>query len=119
ILVLFIHVIVTLVRVSTLRGSRSVVAESVLLRHQLLILNRGRKRSPNLRVYDRSSLVFALFSCVRHRFSNPRSSSSHLLHCASTKCWSNENTALCFRRNAEASRVRRDRGRSSQTPSLK
>ena len=32
---------------------RSVVAESVLVRHQLLILNRGRKRAPNLRVYDR------------------------------------------------------------------
>src|SRR5262245_52081838 len=34
-------------------GFRSVVSESVLVRHQLLILNRSRKRSPNLRVYDR------------------------------------------------------------------
>jgi len=30
-----------------------VVAESVLVRHQLLILNRGRKRAPNLRTTDR------------------------------------------------------------------
>jgi putative transposase len=30
-----------------------VVAESVLVKHQLLILNRSRKRSPNLRVSDR------------------------------------------------------------------
>jgi putative transposase len=30
-----------------------VVAESVLVRHQLLILNRSRKRSPNLRPSDR------------------------------------------------------------------
>ena len=30
-----------------------VVAESVLIRHQLLILNRGRKRAPNLRAADR------------------------------------------------------------------
>ena len=30
-----------------------VVAESVLVRHQLLILNRGRKRAPNLRAADR------------------------------------------------------------------
>jgi hypothetical protein len=53
ILVLFIHVVVTLVRLSTPGGLRSVVAESVLVRHQLLILNRGRQRSPNLRLYDR------------------------------------------------------------------
>jgi hypothetical protein len=53
ILVLFIHAVVTLLRLSTPGGLRSVVAESVLVRHQLLILNRGRKRAPNLRVYDR------------------------------------------------------------------
>ena len=34
-------------------GARSVVAESVLVKQQLLILNRPRKRSPNLRVADR------------------------------------------------------------------
>src|SRR5438094_7504604 len=34
-------------------GARSVVAESVLVKHQLLILNRSRKRSPNLRPSDR------------------------------------------------------------------
>jgi hypothetical protein len=35
------------------RGLRAVVAESVLVKHQLLILNRGRIRVPNLRVSDR------------------------------------------------------------------
>jgi putative transposase len=30
-----------------------VVAESVLVKHQLLVLNRSRKRSPNLRPSDR------------------------------------------------------------------
>src|SRR5258708_4311113 len=34
-------------------GARSVVAESVLVKHQLLILNRARKRSPNLLLSDR------------------------------------------------------------------
>ena len=34
-------------------GFRSILAESVLLRHQLLILNRSRKRAPNLRAWDR------------------------------------------------------------------
>src|SRR5881409_1617623 len=53
ILVLFLHLIVTAVRLAPPVGLRAVVAESVLVRHQLLILNRGRKRAPNLRVSDR------------------------------------------------------------------
>src|SRR5881392_2882369 len=53
ILVLFVHVIVTVLRLARPGGFRSVIAESALVRHQLLILNRGRKRAPNLRVADR------------------------------------------------------------------
>ena len=34
-------------------GARAVVAESLLLKHQLLILNRSRPRAPNLRPIDR------------------------------------------------------------------
>jgi putative transposase len=52
-IVLIVHSIVTLVRLAKPGGLRSVVAESVLVRHQLLILNRGRKRAPNLRPADR------------------------------------------------------------------
>ena len=52
-IILFIHVIVTLARLAGPGGLRSVVAESTLIRHQVLILNRGRKRAPNLRVTDR------------------------------------------------------------------
>ncbi len=52
-LILFVHMIVTVARLAGPGGLRSVVAESVLVRHQLLILNRGRKRSPNLRTADR------------------------------------------------------------------
>src|SRR5215469_2640391 len=50
---LFLHVIVIIIRLARPGGLRSVVAESVLMRHQVLILNRGRKRAPNLRVSDR------------------------------------------------------------------
>ena len=49
----FLHLIVTVVRLLKPSGLRAVVAESVLTRHQILILNRSRKRAPNLRVYDR------------------------------------------------------------------
>src|SRR6267143_6620303 len=50
---LFVHLIVTVLRLARPGGFRSVIAESALVRHQLLILNRGRKRAPNLRVSDR------------------------------------------------------------------
>ena len=50
---LFLHAIVIMMRLARPSGLRSVVAESVLMRHQVLILNRGRKRAPNLRVSDR------------------------------------------------------------------
>src|ERR1700676_1773410 len=51
--VLFIHFISTLARLLGPGGVRSLVAESLLLKHQLLILNRSRKRSPNLSLLDR------------------------------------------------------------------
>jgi hypothetical protein len=51
-LVLFVHLIVTVARLARPGGLRSVVAESALVRHQLLILNRGRKHAPNLRAAE-------------------------------------------------------------------
>ena len=51
--ILFIHLITTLVRLASPGGVRSVVAESLLVKHQLLILNRSRQRAPNLRLSDR------------------------------------------------------------------
>jgi putative transposase len=51
--VLFLHLLATVVRLAGPGGSRAVVAESVLVKQQLLILNRSRKRSPNLRLADR------------------------------------------------------------------
>jgi putative transposase len=51
--ILFVHVIATLARLLGPGGIRSVVAESVLVKHQLLILNRSHQRAPNLRASDR------------------------------------------------------------------
>jgi hypothetical protein len=45
--------IVTVVQLARPGGLRSVVAESLLLKHQLCILNRGRKRARNLRAAER------------------------------------------------------------------
>src|SRR5438128_12457241 len=52
-IILFLHVITTVVRVLRPGGVRAVIAESVLTKHQLLILNRSRQRAPNLRTLDR------------------------------------------------------------------
>ena len=51
--VLFIHLLAILARLLGPGGVRSLVAESLLLKHQLLILNRSRQRSPNLSTWDR------------------------------------------------------------------
>ena len=49
----FLHLLATVARLAGPGGVGSVVAESVPVKHQLLILNRSRKRSPNLRFADR------------------------------------------------------------------
>jgi hypothetical protein len=51
--VLFLHLLATVARLAGPGGARAVVAESVLIKQQLLTLNRSRKRSPNLRLADR------------------------------------------------------------------
>ncbi len=51
--ILFIHLIVTITRLIGPGGARSVVAESLLAKHQLVILHRGRDCAPNLRPMDR------------------------------------------------------------------
>ena len=51
--ILFFHLIATVARLAGPGGIRSLVAESVLVKHQLLILNRSRKRAPHLLAFDR------------------------------------------------------------------
>jgi len=51
--VLFLHLLATAARLAGPGGARSVLAESVLVKQQVLILNRSRRRSPNLRPADR------------------------------------------------------------------
>ena len=52
--ILFIHLLTTIAKLMRLGGGRAVVAESLLLKHQLVVLNRGRARAPNLRPMDRA-----------------------------------------------------------------
>ena len=52
-ILLLVHLIATLARLMGPGGLRSVVAESVLVKQQLLMLNRSRHRAPNLCASDR------------------------------------------------------------------
>jgi len=54
--ILAIHLLVTLVRLVPPGGVRAVAAESLLMKHQLLISNRSRHRAPNLTTLDRVAL---------------------------------------------------------------
>ncbi len=51
--ILFVHLLTTIAKLTRPGGARAVVAESLLVKHQLLILNRSRMRAPVLRPTDR------------------------------------------------------------------
>jgi putative transposase len=59
-LILVVHLLVTLAKLLRPGGVRAVVAESLLLKHQLAISSRARRRAPNLNSFDR--FVFGLGS---------------------------------------------------------
>jgi hypothetical protein len=63
VVILFVYVIVTVARLAGPGGLRSVVGESALVRHQLLVLNRGRKHAPiqHQRTYSSAVLGFETF----------------------------------------------------------
>ncbi|MGZ5230431.1 MAG: hypothetical protein ACXWC3_10375 [Burkholderiales bacterium] len=52
-LILAVHLLVTVAKLLRPGGARAVAAESLLLKHQLQISNRSRRRSPNLTSLDR------------------------------------------------------------------
>ena len=52
-LVLLVHFLTTLARLLGPGGTRAVIAETLVIKHQLVILNRSRRRAPNLAATDR------------------------------------------------------------------
>src|ERR1700688_3739524 len=55
--ILAVHLLVTCAKLLRHGGVRAVAAESLLLKHQLLISNRARQRAPNLTPTDRFVLA--------------------------------------------------------------
>jgi hypothetical protein len=95
--VLLLHLVATVARVAGPGGARSVVAESVLVKHQLLILNRSRKRSANLRPADRD---INGSSCTRWTASPPsvdwsRSTSTNTTGCFRIQRFADRHRTRC------------------------
>lgn len=68
-LLLAIHLLVTLAKFLCPGGVRAVVAESLVLKHQLLICSRSRQRAPNLTTLDRLVLGLTTLFMRPHRIS--------------------------------------------------
>jgi putative transposase len=117
--VLFIHFIATLARLLRPGSARSIVAESLLLKHQLLILNRSRQRAPNLSASDR---ILAGWLALWLRPTRLLRSAivlkpSTLLGLHQAMC--SKNTACCSHPITIASPARRDRVQNSSMRSSK
>jgi hypothetical protein len=65
-IILAIYLLVTFAKLFRRGGVRAIVAESLALKHQLLISNRSRHRAPNLLTRDRVMLGLTTL------FVNPR-----------------------------------------------
>ena len=66
-LILTIHLLVTCAKLLRRGGVRAVAAESLLLKHQIVISNRTRQRAPNLTTLDRFVLGLTTLFIAPHR----------------------------------------------------
>ena len=63
---LFVHLLVTLARLLGPGGAKAIVAENLLLKQQLLVMNRSRRRAPKLSAVDHFLLGWwSLFLSLR------------------------------------------------------
>ena len=60
--ILFVYAVVAIAKLLRPGGAKSLIAENLAVRHQLIIANRSRKRSPNLTRWDRFLLgIWTIF----------------------------------------------------------
>ena len=65
-LILLAHLLTTIAKLLGPGGVKTIVADSLLMKQQHLIMNRTRRRAPNLSMVDRFLLGFwSLFSSPR------------------------------------------------------
>ena len=64
---MFAHLLTTVAKLLGAGGAKAIVADSLLMKQQLLIINRSRRRAPNLTAIDRLLLGFwSLFLSPHH-----------------------------------------------------
>ena len=61
-MVLLLHLVTSIAKLLEPGGARAVIAESLVVKHQLLIINRSRRRAPNLSAFDR--VLFGFWSLM-------------------------------------------------------
>ena len=66
-LLLAIHLLVTIAKLLRPGGARAVAAESLLLKQQIIVSNRSRRRAPNLTTLDRFVLGLITLFVSPHR----------------------------------------------------
>ena len=66
-LILAVHLLVMVAKFLRLGGARAVAAESLLLKHQLIVGSRARRRAPNLTSLDRFILGLSSLFVSPHR----------------------------------------------------
>ena len=66
-LLILAHLLTTLAKLLGPGGAKAIVADSLLMKQQLLIINRSRRRAPNLTVIDRLLLGFWSLFLNPHR----------------------------------------------------
>jgi hypothetical protein len=66
-LLLLVHLLTTVARILGRGGARAIVAENLLMKQQLLVMTRSRRRAPNLTSLDRILLGFWSLFLSPHR----------------------------------------------------
>ncbi|MGB5562301.1 MAG: hypothetical protein WBM71_12875 [Sedimenticolaceae bacterium] len=52
-LTLLLHLLATIAKLLGPGGAKAIIADSLLMKQQLLVINRSRRRAPNLSSFDR------------------------------------------------------------------
>ncbi len=114
--ILFVHLLATIAKLLRPGGARAVVAETLLVKHQLLIVSRGRERAPNLRPMDRVIAGFCTLFIHPGRLVRSAVVLKTSMLLSFHAALASANTSVCSRRNDAADPVPRDLRRNSSRP---
>jgi hypothetical protein len=100
---LIAHLMLTLARLTGPGGVRAVAAESLAVKHQLLIVKRSRPRGPNLTGWDRLILGFCTLLVSTETLGQDRSDPQDLDASAASPSFGEEQASASIRRQAALS----------------